>query len=216
MAIQIKRFEVSENCKDIDTEAMLAEVAKIREYALNGIESDSDLMGSIQAIVAFQLPDGSFPVTVGTPLPSDASVDLVFRPTYACCQALVHALSLGIKLDDMRVPLSRGLAACCRRNLEGHGYEALERQAEDLADFGHCGLWPLRTCQAPRRGARPVPGFHAPCWKDRPELQALPRDRPRRRCMGQGPHVQGLGGSRCPWLRGQQCTRGPLGGCRLM
>ena len=140
MAIQIKRFEVSENCKNIDTEAMLAEVAKIREYALNGIESDSDLMGSIQAIVAFQLPDGSFPVTAGTPLPSDASVDLVFRPTYSCCQALVHALSLGIKPDDVREPLSRGLAACCRRNLEGHGYEALERQAEDLADFGHCGL----------------------------------------------------------------------------
>lgn len=119
---------------------MLAEVAKIREYALNGIESDPDLVGSIQAIVAFQLPDGSFPVAVGTPLPSDASVDLVFRPTYSCCQALVHALSLGIKPDDVREPLSRGLAACCRRNLEGHGYEALERQAEDLADFGHCGL----------------------------------------------------------------------------
>lgn len=140
MAIQIKRFEVSENCKDIDTEVMLAEVAKIREYALNGIESDPNLMGSIQTIVAFQLPDGSFPVVVGDPLPPDASVDLVFRPTYACCQALVHALSLGINLDDVHEPLSRRLAACCRRNLEGHGYEALERQAEDLADFGHCGL----------------------------------------------------------------------------
>lgn len=148
MAIQIKRFEVSENCKDIDTEAMLAEVAKLREYALNGIESDSDLMGSIQAIVAFQLPDGSFPVTVGTPLPSDASVDLVFRPTYSCCQALVHALSLGIKPDDVREPLSRGLAACCRRNLEGHGYEALERQAEDLADFGHADL-PSSSTRSP-------------------------------------------------------------------
>ena len=153
MAIQIKRFEVSENCKDIDTEVMLAEVAKIRDYALNGIESDPNLVGSIQTIVAFQLPDGSFPVAAGTPLPPDASVDFVFRPTYACCQALIHALSLGIKLGDVREPLSRGLAACCRRNLEGHGYEALECQAEDLADFGHCGLAKLldeepRLCPA--------------------------------------------------------------------
>lgn len=140
MAIQIKRFEASESRKDIDTETMLAEVAKIREYALTGIESDPDLTGSIQAIIAFQLPDGSFPVTVGAPMPPDASVDLVFRPTYACCQALIHALSLGIKIDDVREPLSRGLTACCRHNLEGHGYGALEHQADDLADFGHCGL----------------------------------------------------------------------------
>lgn len=140
MAIQIKRFEVSESCKDVDTEAMLAEVAKVREYALTGIESDPDLMGSIRAIIAFQLPDGSFPVTVGDPMPPDASVDLVFRLTYACCQALIHSLSLGTKIDDVREPLSRSLTACCRHNLEGHGYEALERQADDLADFGHCGL----------------------------------------------------------------------------
>ena len=140
MAIQIKRFEVSESCKDVDTEAMLAEVAKVREYALTGIESDPDLMGSIRAIIAFQLPDGSFPVTVGDPMPPDASVDLVFRLTYACCQALIHSLSLGTKIDDVREPLSRSLTACCRHNLEGHGYEALARQADDLADFGHCGL----------------------------------------------------------------------------
>lgn len=96
----------------------------------------------------FQHEDGSFSFLSDYRIPSDARVLYIYRPTYACCQALMHAVLLGEGNDRLKACLARGLAFCCTRKLIGHGIDALRQQIEDVTDFGRCGIMELSKLHA--------------------------------------------------------------------
>ena len=128
----------------VSTCVMDMQMQLLRYFRDYGLDNDSDWRKSLDAILESQREDGCFPLSSNRHMPSDARVDFLYRPTYVCCQIMMRAL-LGGKLSDeqsqrVKISLSRGLAFSCGRGLNGHGIEDLERQCEDVADFGHAGI----------------------------------------------------------------------------
>lgn len=128
----------------VSTCVMDMQVQLLRYFRDYGLDDDPDWRESLDVILESQREDGCFPLSSDCHMPSDARVDFLYRPTYACCQIMMRAL-LGGKLSDeqgqrVKTALSRGLAFSCGRGLNGHGIEDLERQCEDVADFGHAGI----------------------------------------------------------------------------
>lgn len=128
----------------VSTCVMDMQVQLLRYFRDYGLDDDPDWRESLEVILESQREDGCFPLSSDRDMPSDARDDFLYRPTYACCQIMMRAL-LGGKLSDeqgqrVKTALSRGLAFSCGRGLNGHGIEDLERQCEDVADFGHAGI----------------------------------------------------------------------------
>lgn len=128
----------------ISTCVMDIQVQLLRYFRDYGLDNDPDWRESLDVILESQREDGCFPLSSERDMPSDARVDFLYRPTYVCCQIMMRALLGGRLSDDqgqrVNTALSRGLAFSCGRGLNGHGIEDLERQCEDVADFGHAGI----------------------------------------------------------------------------
>lgn len=128
----------------VSTCAMDMQMQLLRYFRDYGLDNDPDWCESLDAILESQREDGCFPLSSYRHMPSDARVDFLYRPTYVCCQIMMRAL-LGGKLSveqgqRVKTALSCGLAFSCGRGLNGHGIEDLERQCEDVTDFGHAGI----------------------------------------------------------------------------
>lgn len=128
----------------ISTCVMDMQVQLLRYFRDYGLDNDPDWRESLDVILDSQREDGCFPLSSDCHMPSDARVDFLYRPTYACCQIMMRVL-LGGKLSDeqgqrVKTALSRGLAFSCGRGLNGHGIEDLECQCENVADFGRAGI----------------------------------------------------------------------------
>ena len=97
---------------------------------------------NLKIILDFQDKNGSFNLINDTHIPSDARVDFQHMPTYICTAILMKTyLTTDSKLTQkIETPLRKGLRHSCRRNLKGHGYEALKGQIEALNIFMEAGL----------------------------------------------------------------------------
>lgn len=119
-----------------------------------------DWIASINSILDFQLEDGSFALAENwDQMPFEERYYYVYRPSYACCQALMKSLVCVLSNDvalpcedelDPRVrhdlknrtaqALSSGLAFCCTRNFAGDGYDGIEQTIRDILDFRNACL----------------------------------------------------------------------------
>jgi len=115
----------------------LEKIVAVRDAVFSGAGAGLDVL---RAIVTFQREDGSFALVSDYRMDGDCRVAYVYRPSYACCQVLMASLLAGVEFDGMREALARGLAFCCTRGLNGHGYDAMRQQLEDLGDFATAGL----------------------------------------------------------------------------
>lgn len=147
-----------EKCEHVDfgTCEMDAQMDELRRFRDEGLFHDEDWDQSVESILNFQLEDGSFGFDDPSQMPSDARVDYVFRPSYACCQVLMRYLLEGGQAKRAVEALGRGLTFCCTRHLMGHGYKGLRQQLEDVGDFVRCGALKLE-----RRFTNMCPEFFA-------------------------------------------------------
>lgn len=119
-----------------------------------------DWIASITSILDFQLEDGSFALAENyLDMPFSERFYYVYRPSYACCQALMKAaacilvhgfpvvdepeLDPAIKrelADRTMEALRRGLAFCCTRKLVGDGYDGIKQQIEDIHNFERAAI----------------------------------------------------------------------------
>lgn len=145
-------------CEHVDfgTREMDAQMDELRHFRDEGLFHDEDWERSVENILNFQLEDGSFGFEDPNQMPSDARVDYVFRPSYACCQVLMRYLLEGGQAKGAVEALGRGLTFCCTRHLMGHGYKGLRQQLEDVGDFVRCGALKLE-----RRFSNMCPEFFA-------------------------------------------------------
>lgn len=99
-------------------------------------------MEKLDEILEFQDADGSFKLLSSNKIPSDARVDFCHEPTYICTSILMKTYLAG---DDeirekLECPIFHGLEMSTSRNLNGHGYEALQGKIEALNIFMKGGL----------------------------------------------------------------------------
>ena len=83
----------------VSTCVMDMQVQLLRYFRDYGLDDDPDWRESLDVILESQREDGCFPLSSDRDMPSDARVDFLYRPTYACCQIMMRAL-LGGKLSD--------------------------------------------------------------------------------------------------------------------
>lgn len=83
----------------VSTCVMDMQVQLLRYFRDYGLDDDPDWRESLEVILESQREDGCFPLSSDRDMPSDARVDFLYRPTYACCQIMMRAL-LGGKLSD--------------------------------------------------------------------------------------------------------------------
>ena len=93
---------------------------------------------ALQAVLSFQMPDGSFSLVSDYRIPSDARVDFIYDPSYFCCQILLDEFLL-TKNEAAAAALKTGLDFCCGRGLRGHGYEDTRDLLRNLKDFAYAG-----------------------------------------------------------------------------
>ena len=81
----------------VSTCVMDMQVQLLRYFRDYGLDDDPDWRESLEVILESQREDGCFPLSSDRDMPSDARVDFLYRPTYACCQIMMRAL-LGLSL----------------------------------------------------------------------------------------------------------------------
>ena len=89
--------------------------------------ADESWAENFKIIIDFQESDGSFKLLDSYRVPSDASVDFCYMPTYICTAILMKAFMTESKAcsSDEESSLFYGLRRSCARNLSGHGFECL-------------------------------------------------------------------------------------------
>lgn len=75
----------------ISIRAMDMEMQLLRYFRDYGLDNDPDWRESLEVILESQREDGCFPLSSDRDMPSDARVDFLYRPTYACCQIMMRA-----------------------------------------------------------------------------------------------------------------------------
>lgn len=97
--------------------------------------------GWLSEILAFQAQDGSFALVDSPRIESDARVAYYYEPSYLCCALLMReALASDQPGQAVLDALGRGLAFCCGRGLQGHGFDAQEGEEKAMGWFLGCGL----------------------------------------------------------------------------
>ena len=154
MALELKRdlmieSPYREGGMHPDLRAMDEQMEQLIRFRDEGAMNDSDWQQSIRNILDFQREDGSFSFLSDYRIPSDARVQYLYRPSYACCQVLMRFLLndgavKGEGVARVKEALDRGLAFCCTRKLAGHGYDSLAEQMEDAILFAECGAQAIR------------------------------------------------------------------------
>ena len=104
--------------------------------------ADESWAENFKIIIDFQESDGSFKLLDSYRVPSDASVDFCYMPTYICTAILMKAFMTDSKAfsSDEESSLFYGLRRSCARNLSGHGFEGLLGQIDALKIFMGAGL----------------------------------------------------------------------------
>lgn len=151
--------------KGPDTRTAEAQLSLIKDFRDQEPALTNEWIAAITTILDYQLEDGSFPTIVDPTMPFDCRVFYLYRPSYACCQALTKAhayldcwvsdnkiqavsdsrtapADLIARIDDA---LTRGLSFCCTRKLVGDGVMGLQHQTEDLQDFLNAHILYLRA-----------------------------------------------------------------------
>lgn len=115
----------------------------LRRYLDEELFVASTWFPDIHTILEFQDEDGSFKLVDSYEIPSDVRVEYCHKPTYICAGILMKAYMSGLYVGDA---LAKGLAACCHRDLMGHGYDGFVSQVETLQMFMQCGLREFLKC----------------------------------------------------------------------
>lgn len=155
MKLQLNRdYNLSEG-NPFDVDGMNARMKQIVAFRDDALSITEDWDASICSILDFQLGDGSFALAENwCDMPFEERYYYVYRPSYACCQALMKALACILVggphaaggpdqhaqanlAGRIERALASGLSFCCTRNLEGDGYDGIKHTIQDLLDFKH-------------------------------------------------------------------------------
>lgn len=136
--LHLKRFPHEQP----DLQHMDAQVHRLRRQVLNQhLWTEEGRAGWLKEILDFQAADGSFGLVDSPRIESDCRVAYYYEPSYLCSALLMReALSTDKPAQEVLDALKRGLAFCCGRRLQGHGFDAAEGEERAMGWLITCGL----------------------------------------------------------------------------
>lgn len=131
---------------------VIAQMQKTRGGAIRGEYSEAEFRNFFTKAIADAEPlaDQNEYVFWGfdapNKMPSDARCDFFYRPTYIMVTTLIAGINRYpalLELPGAHETMRKSLTGCTGRNLEGHGYEAMDDLIENLKMFLEAGTLPF-------------------------------------------------------------------------